>query len=190
MRAAALFLLPAVVAAALPAAAEPPPSLDIQARRPLPAGTYAVDLPSDSALGQDLRRMVIAKLAARGHQVAAGGRHVMRLQVDLTRRFDGGLSVEDVLAPPRNQIPSASADIRAPMPERPLRDLESKPRVDPETLRLTLTVQAVGSGDVIWVAWIACPVRDGRALGTGRAMIDTIFASPNRSRRGQADCPA
>jgi hypothetical protein len=188
MRVSLFLAFIALLSVSGPAGAEGPASLDIQAKRPLPNGKYAVDLVSDSELGRDLRRRVMEKLAARGHQVGFSGGHVMRLQVDLTRNFEGSLTPESVLAAPRNQLPERG-DARPPMPERRMRDLEPRPRAAPETLRITLTLRAAGSGEVIWVAYAACPFSDGRALGAGRNMIDAIFANPNRSRRGEADCP-
>jgi hypothetical protein len=115
----------------------------------------------------------------------------MKLQVDLTHNFAGGLTPESVLTPPRGQVsPGAErGETRPPMPERPMRDLEPRPRADREILRITLTLRAAGSGEVTWVAYAACPFSEGRALGAGRNMIDAIFANPNRSRRGDADCP-
>jgi hypothetical protein len=52
-----------------------------------------------------------------------------------------------------------------------------------------LTVYTAGSGDVLWTAYAACPVREGRTLGASRKMIDAIFADPNRSRHGEIKCP-
>jgi hypothetical protein len=188
MRVALFLALSALLLFPVAANAEGPHSLDIQAKRPLPTGKYAVDLASDSELGRDLRRMVMEKLAARGHQVGFSGGHVMKLQVDVTRNFQGTLTPESVLTPPRSQLPERS-DARPPLPERRMRDLEPRPNAAPETLRITLTLRAAGSGEVIWVAYAACPFGGGRVLGAGRNMIDAIFANPNRSRRGEADCP-
>src|SRR5262245_60927568 len=132
MRVALFLALSAMLLLPAPAGAEGPPSLDIQAKRPLPTGKYAVDLVSDTELGRDLRRRVMEKLAARGHQVGFSGGHVMRLQVDLTRNFQGTLTPESVLTPPRNQLPERS-DARPPLPERRMRDLEARPTAAPET---------------------------------------------------------
>lgn len=182
-----------VLAQAPKPAATPSPahSLDIQAKRPLPTGKYAVNLDTDSELARDLRRVVMEKLAARGNQVGFSGGHVMKLQVDLTRHFAGGRTPESVLAPPRGQVAPGSdrGDVRAPLPERPVRDLAPKPDPATETLHLTLTLHALGSGEVQWIAYATCPVRDGRALAVGRGMVNAIFADPNRSRRGDANCP-
>jgi hypothetical protein len=75
------------------------------------------------------------------------------------------------------------------MPERRLRDLEPPARVITESLRLTLTVRAANSGEVVWTAYATCPIHEGRALNAGRGMIDAIFAEPNRSRRSAIKCP-
>ncbi|HJQ59668.1 MAG TPA: hypothetical protein VJ890_22360 [Vineibacter sp.] len=174
-----------------PAPAQPQPhSLDIQAKRPLPTGKYAVDLDTDSALGRDLRRVVMEKLAARGNQVGFSGGHVMKLQVGLTQHFSS--SQQPAGAPPRSEIgPTGDrSDIRPPMPDRPVRDMASRPDAALETLNLTLTVRAATTGEVIWAAYATCSFRDGRAQAMGRTMLDAIFADPNRSRRGDAKCPA
>lgn len=179
---------------ALPAGAQGPQnpaSLDINAKRPLPAGKYAVDLVSDSELGRDVRRLVMDKLAARGHEVGFSGGHVMRLQIDQTHNFSSGLTLENVLAPPRGEVRPLSerTDPRPPMPERRMQDLEPRARVSTEMMRITLTVRSAGSGEVVWTAYAACPVNEGRTLNAGRGMIDAIFANPNRTRRGEVKCP-
>jgi hypothetical protein len=182
------FLLPC---AAIPAGAQDTPALDIRAKRPLPPGKYAVDLADDSELGRDIRRRVLEKLAARGHDTGFSGSQVMRLQVDRTSNFDRGLRAQDVLAPPSNEVRpwGDRNDALPPMPERRLRDLEPPARVITESLRLTLTVRAANSGEVVWTAYAACPIHDGRALAAGRGMIDAIFAEPNRTRRDAIKCP-
>jgi hypothetical protein len=171
--------------------APPPQSLDIQAKRPLPTGKYAVDLDTDTALARDLRRTVMEKLAARGNQVGFSGGHVMKLQVDLSQHFAGGRTPESVLAPPRDQVAPRSerGDVRPPIPERSVRDLAPKPDAPTERLHLTLTLHGARSGEVAWVAYATCDFKDGRALDTGRAMINAIFANPNVTRRGDANCP-
>lgn len=184
--------LAALLMTSAPAAAQnpPAPTLDIQAKRPLPAGKYAVDLASDSELGRDLRRLVMEKLAARGYQVGFSGGHVIKMQVDLTQNFTGGLTPEGVMLGTRGQLPATSErpDARPPMPERSVRSLEAKPHAADEILRITLTLRSAGSGEVTWVAYVACPFPAGRAFPAGRQMIDGVFADPNRSRRGAADC--
>lgn len=178
---------------ALPASAQTPtrPSLEIQAKRPLPTGKYAVDLEVDSELGRDLRRVVMERLAARGNQVGFSGGHVVKLRVDLTRNFAAGPTPESVLQPPRGQTPPGGerADGRPQLPERSMRDLQPRPGSETETLRITLTMREAGAGEVVWVAYASCAFGGGRALDTGRAMIGAIFSSPDRSRRGEADCP-
>jgi len=179
-----------LLAATASAQNAPGPSLDIQAKRPLPTGKYAVDLDSDSELGRDLRRLVMEKLAARGHQVGFSGGHVMKMQVNLTQNFTGGLTPEGVMLGTRGQLPATSdrPDARPPMPERSVRSLEARPHAEDEMLRISLTLRNAGSGEVTWVAYAACPFPAGRAFAAGRQMIDGIFADPNRSRRGAADC--
>jgi hypothetical protein len=156
----------------------------------LPTGKYAVDLDTDTALGRDIRRLVMEKLAARGNQVGFSGGNVMKLQVDQTRHFAGGLTSQDILTPPRQQSPLGSdrPDARPPMPERRVQD-QDRPRIAGEVLRITLTLRAATGGEVIWVAYAACPYSEGRALRAGTKMVETIFANPNRSRRGDAECP-
>lgn len=184
--------LVAPASAQAPAGTQSPPhSLDIQAKKPLPTGKYAVDLDTDSELARDLRRLVMEKLAARGNQVGFSGGHVMKLQVDLTRHFAGGRTPESVLAPPRGQLPPGGerGEGRPPLPERSVRDLTPKPDPATETLHLTLTLRAAGSGEVLWIAYATCAFKDGRAFDTGRTMIDAIFVNPNRTRKGDANCP-
>ena len=180
-----------LVLAQVASAQNPPgPSLDIQAKKPLPAGKYAVDLDSDSELGRDLRRLVMEKLAARGHQVGFSGGHVLKMQVNQTQGFAGGLTTEGVMLGTRGQLPATSdrPDARPPMPERSVRSLEARPHATDEILRITLTLRTANSSEVTWVAYVACPFPPGRAYAAGRQMINTIFADPNRSRRGAADC--
>ncbi|MBL8674884.1 MAG: hypothetical protein JNL07_08370, partial [Rhodospirillales bacterium] len=76
-----------------------------------------------------------------------------------------------------------------PIPDRPAGDLRTRPDSATETLRLTLTMAEAGTGEVLWVAYASCAFGGGRALDAGRSMIGAIFASPDRSRRGEADCP-
>ncbi len=180
----------ALLAFAAPAGAQNQALLDIQAKRPLPTGKYAVELVEDSELGRDLRRLVMDKLAARGNQVGFSGGHVMRMQVSQTRNFAGGLTQEGVMVGTPGQVPSTSdrPDVRPPMPERSVRSQELRPRGGDDVLRITLTLSNSGSGEVTWVAYAACPFPGGRAFPAGRQLIDTIFANPNSSRRGEPDC--
>lgn len=162
------------------ASAQAAQSFEIQAKRPLPKGKYAVALEVDSELGRDLRRAVMDRLAARGNEVGFSGGHVMRLRVDVSRGFRSGPG-----APP----PAAGGAGLPPIPDRPASDLRTRPDSAAETLRLTLTMAEAGTGEVLWVAYASCAFGGGRALDAGRSMIGAIFASPDRSRRGEADCP-
>ncbi len=198
LRAAALALV-ALGLAALPSVAQGQiGQFEIRATRPIPAGKIAVDLSPDSEIGRDVRRMAMDKLARRGNTVGFSGGNVMKLRVDYAGSFG---ALQDVTRPrgspstdfDRNfgadvsrldlgpDIPSVRTFDRDAVGRRP-----APPRAG---LYLYLTLHDERGGQVLWGASAACAVNDGEVRAAAANMLDRIFASPDASRRGEADCP-
>jgi hypothetical protein len=83
MRIAAGVIALLALGTALPAAAQVPKigQLEIKAYQAIPKTKTAVQLTSDSALGRNLRREVMIRLARRGNEVGFSGGNVMRMDV-------------------------------------------------------------------------------------------------------------
>ena len=56
-------------------------------------------------------------------------------------------------------------------------------------MRLTLTLYDVNGGKVLWAATASCYTQPNSAESAGIAMVDAIFADPNKSRIADAGCP-
>lgn len=162
-------------------------NFEIRTARGIPAGKIAVDLSPDSELGRDLRRLVMEKLAKSGHEVGFSGGNILKLQINLQR----GL-------PPvgagRDNDPidrSTGIDATRPTPQGPARAFEPPRAGDSRgnLLSISMTIHGLQSRELLWSANASCRVGGNEAFGAGRNMIDNIFARPNATRKGEADCP-
>jgi hypothetical protein len=190
MRIPAALLLAALISgvAAAHAQTSPTGNFEVRTTRGIPAGKIAVDLSPDSELGRDLRRLVMEKLAKTGHEVGFSGGHILKLQVNLQRGLStspGGRGADD-------QIDRRTGiDAQRPTPQGPARAFEP-PRpggARNDLLSISMTIHGLQSRELLWSANASCRVGANDAFGAGRNMIDNIFAQPNASRKGEADCP-
>lgn len=162
-------------------------NFEIRTTRGIPAGKVAVDLSPDSELGRDLRRLVMEKLAKRGHEVGFSGGNILKLQVNLQRGLplsSGGRSDDPIDR-------RTGIDAQRPTPQGPARAFEP-PRPGGgrnDLLSISMTIHGLQSRELLWSANASCRVGANDAFGAGRNMIDNIFAQPNASRKGEADCP-
>ena len=162
-------------------------NFEVRTTRGIPAGKIAVDLSPDSELGRDLRRLVMEKLAKSGHEVGFSGGHILKLQINLQRGLppsSGGRSDDDVDR-------RTGIDAQRPTPQGPARAFEP-PRPGGgrnDLLSISMTIHGLQSRELLWSANASCRVGANDAFGAGRNMIDNIFARPNVSRKGEADCP-
>ena len=168
-------------------AQSPVGNFEVRTTRGIPAGKIAVDLSPDSELGRDLRRLVMEKLAKTGHEVGFSGGHILKLQVNLQRGLPpaiGGRSDDPIDR-------STGIDAQRPAPQGPARAFEP-PRPGGgrnDLLSISMTIHGLQSRELLWSANASCRVGAHDAFGAGRNMIDNIFAQPNASRKGEADCP-
>jgi hypothetical protein len=162
-------------------------NFEVRTSRGIPAGKIAVDLSPDSELGRDLRRLVMEKLAKTGHQVGFSGGHILKMQVNLQRGFSSsGSGRGDYEVDRRTGI-----DAQRPTPQGPARAFEPPRAPDNrnDLLSISMTIHGLQSRELLWSANASCRVGANDAFGAGRNMIDNIFAQPNASRKGEADCP-
>lgn len=191
MRIAVALLALAALANGTPAAAQglKVGQLEIKAYQSIPKTKTAVQLTSDTHLSRELRREVMVRLARRGNEVGFSGGNVMRMDVtyfDLNLGGGGGSSrmlggQPDYAAPGSN-----------PRPELPSNRLERRDTLSAPagaTLRITLTLYAVDTGKVLWMATGSCIAQANTAMQAGISMIDNIFADADKNRIGDAGCP-
>jgi hypothetical protein len=177
--------------AALPAAAQAPKigQLEIRAYQAIPKTKTAVQLTSDSALGRNLRREVMIRIARRGNEVGFSGGNVMRMDVQyidllggpaITRGPVGGRdqNFDGPAANPRPEVPGIRIERGGPAP------MSGGP-----TLRITLTLYSTDGGKVLWAASAACYTQASMAENAGTLMIDSIFADADKNRIADAGCP-
>jgi hypothetical protein len=190
MRIAAGMIALLALGTALPAAAQAPKigQLEIRAYQAIPKTKTAVQLTSDSALGRNLRREVMVRLARRGNEVGFSGGNVMRMDVQhidllggnsITRGPIGGYDNKNYDGPaanPRPQVPGVTID-RTP-------SIGGGP-----TLRITLTLYSTDGGKVLWAASASCYTQASMAENAGTLMIDSIFNDADKNRIGDAGCP-
>lgn len=162
-------------------------NFEVRTTRGIPAGKIAVDLSPDSELGRDLRRLVMEKLAKTGHEVGFSGGHILKMQVNLQR----GLPPSSVGRGDDEVDRRTGIDAQRPTPQGPARAFE-QPRpggARNDLLSISMTIHGLQSRELLWSANASCRVGANDAFGAGRNMIDNIFAQPNASRKGEADCP-
>ncbi len=162
-------------------------NFEVRTTRGIPAGKIAVDLSPDSEVGRDLRRLVMEKLAKTGHEVGFSGGHILKLQVNLQRGFSSpGAGRSNDPIDRRTGI-----DANRPTPQDPARAFDQqRPRDNRnDLLSISMTIHGLQSRELLWSANASCRVGANEAFGAGRNIIDNIFAQPNASRKGEADCP-
>lgn len=196
MRTTTPLVVLAAIALGTPAWAQSPAlgQFEIKALQPIPKAKTAVQLGSDTALGRNLRREVMTRLARRGNEVGFSGGNVMRMEVTYFDFQGGGGNSGSGAGPGAlggdRGLDGPAANSRPEVPgfrfER--REGSSTPSTAP-TLRLSLTLYAVDTGKVIWVATGSCSTTASQAERAGEAIIESIFESADKSRIGDAGCP-
>jgi len=190
MRIAAGVIALLALGTALPAAAQAPKigQLEIRAYQAIPKTKTAVQLTSDSALGRNLRREVMIRVARRGNEVGFSGGNVMRMDVQyvdllsdsgITRGPVGGRdqNFDGPAANPRPEVPGIRIERGGPA------------RTSGPTLRITLTLYSTDGGKVLWTASASCYTQASMAENAGTLMIDSIFSEADKNRIGDAGCP-
>jgi hypothetical protein len=162
-------------------------NFEVRTTRGIPAGKIAVDLSPESELGRDIRRLVMEKLAKTGHEVGFSGGHIMKLYVRLQRALPSYTARDrdyDLDRP-------TGIDAIRPIPQGPARAFEPPRERDSrnDMLSISMTIHGLQSRELLWSATANCRVGSNEAFGAGRNIIDNIFARPNVSRKGEADCP-
>jgi hypothetical protein len=191
MRIAAGVIALLALGTALPAAAQAPKigQLEIRAYQAIPKTKTAVQLTSDSALGRNLRREVMIRIARRGNEVGFSGGNVMRMDVQyidllgssgVTRGPVGGRdqNFDGPAANPRPEVPGIRVERGG-----------AAPTSGGPTLRITLTLYSTDGGKVLWAASAACYTQASAAENAGTLMIDSIFNDADKNRIADAGCP-
>jgi hypothetical protein len=161
--------------------------LEVKAYQKIPKTKIAVQLTSESELGRHLRGKVMDRLVKHGNEVGFSGGNVMRMDVLYLDLTGGG---SDNYATMGGQ-PGFGPQGSNPRPELPANRIVRRDRIDPKsapTLRLSLTLYAVDTGKVLWAASSACAIYSD-VKQVGEAMIDTMFAAPDKDHVGDAGCP-
>jgi hypothetical protein len=193
MRIAVALLALAALAAATSAAAQglKVGQLEIKAYQAIPKTKTAVQLTSDTHLSRELRREVMVRLARRGNEVGFSGGNVMRMDVTyFDLNLGGGGSGSN--PPMLGGQPGYAAPGSNPRPELPSNRIERRDSLSApsgSTLRITLTLYAVDTGKVLWMATGSCIAQANTAMQAGVAMIDNIFDNADKNRIGDAGCP-
>jgi hypothetical protein len=194
MRISAILLAGSCLLGAPTAFAQLPPQLqigqmEIKAYAQISKAKIAVQLTQDTALGRHLRGKVMERIAKRGNEVGFSGGNVMRMDVAYFDLLGGGgdnssaSNMPGYNAPGDNPRPSLLGDMSV------LRNDRSAPPPRPPTLRLSLTLYAIDTGKVVWVASASCSTTGGMVNRAGEAMINTIFDNADKSLVGDAGCP-
>ena len=148
----------------------------------------AVQLTSDSALGRNLRREVMIRLARRGNEVGFSGGNVMRMDVTYFDFSTGSGGYGTQGGQPSYAPPGSNP--RMDLPSNPIRRRDSiAPPPNTPTLRITLTLYATDGGKVLWTATGSCAAQADKAQTVGEAIINRIFDSADQTMTGDAGCP-
>lgn len=187
MRTLVAFFTTALLLGGAAAHAQGVGNFEVRTTRGIPSGKIAVDLSPDSELGRDIRRLVMEKLSKSGREVGFSGGNILKLQVNLQRGVSssgGGRSNEPIDR-------STGIDANRPTPPGAARAFEQPRTPDNrnDLLSISMTIHGLQSRELLWSANASCRVGANDAFGAGRNMIDNIFARPNASRKGEADCP-
>jgi hypothetical protein len=193
MRIAAILLAGASLLAAPAAIAQMPPQLqigqmEVKVYAPFSKTKVAVQLTQDTALGRQLRGKVMERIAKRGNEVGFSGGNVMRMDVGYFDLLGGGgdgsaTSTPSFGQPGDNPRPPMLGDLSG------LRNDRSAPPPRPPTLRMSLTLYAIDTGKVVWVATASCSTTGGMVVKAGEAIINSIFDNADKSLVGDAGCP-
>ena len=153
MRIAAGVIALLALGTALPAAAQAPKigQLEIRAYQAIPKTKTAVQLTSDSALGRNLRREVMIRIARRGNEVGFSGGNVMRMDVQYIDLLGGGAVTRGPVGGRDQNFDGPAANPRPEVPGiRIERGGPSTPMSGGPTLRITLTLDSTDGGKVLW----------------------------------------
>jgi hypothetical protein len=163
--------------------------MEVKAYQKIPKTKVAVQLTSDSHLARELRRQVMIRLSQRGNEVGFSGGNVMRMDVsffDLQGGYDRNSST--LGGQPDYAAPGSNPRLTLPSNQLSRRDGLSAPTPSP-TLRLTLTLYAKDSGQVLWTATASCATQADKAQRAGEAIVNRIFDNADRNSVGDAGCP-
>ena len=166
--------------------------LEVKAFNRIPKAKTAVQLVNDSALARNIRREVMVRLSRLGNEVGFSGGNVMRLDVVY---FDLGAGARPGEAAPTTSVPVIEGPGSNPRLDLPQNRIGRRDggnimgQAAGPMMRLTLTLYDVNGGKVLWAATASCYTQPNSAESAGIAMVDAIFADPNRSRIADAGCP-
>ena len=191
MRIAAGMIALLALGTALPAAAQAPKigQLEIRAYQAIPKTKTAVQLNSDSALGRNLRREVMIRLARRGNEVGFSGGNVMRMDVQYIDLLGGPAITRGPVGGRDQNFDGPAANPRPEVPGIRIERGRPAPTSGGPTLRITLTLYSTDGGKVLWAASAACYTQASMAENAGTLMIDSIFNEADRNRIADAGCP-
>jgi hypothetical protein len=160
--------------------------LEVKAFNRIPKAKTAVQLVNDSSLARNIRREVMVRLSRLGNEVGFSGGNVMRLDVRLGGRPSAAAPTTSV---PSIEGPGSNPRLDLPQNRIGRRDGNIMGQAAGPMMRVTLTLYDVNGGKVLWAATASCYTQPNSAESAGIAMIDAIFADPNRSRIADAGCP-
>ena len=166
--------------------------LEVKAFNRIPKAKTAVQLVNDSALARNIRREVMVRLSRLGNEVGFSGGNVMRLDVVY---FDLSIGARPSEAAPTTSVPSIEGPGSNPRLDLPQNRIGRRDggnimgQAAGPMMRLTLTLYDVNGGKVLWAATASCYTQPNSAESAGIAMVDAIFADPNKSRIADAGCP-
>jgi hypothetical protein len=175
----------------LPAMAQAPKigQLEVKAYQAIPKTKTAVQLTSDSALGRNLRREVMIRLARRGNEVGFSGGNVMRMDVQYIDLLGGGGVTRGPVGGRDQNFDGPAANPRPEVPGFRIERGGSAPTFGGPTLRINLTLYSTDGGKILWAASASCYIQSSMAENAGTLMIDSIFNEADKNRIGDAGCP-
>ena len=166
--------------------------LEVKAFNRIPKAKTAVQLVNDSSLARNIRREVMVRLSRLGNEVGFSGGNVMRLDVVY---FDLSIGARPSEAAPTTSVPAIEGPGSNPRLDLPQNRIGRRDggnimgQAAGPMMRVTLTLYDVNGGKVLWAATASCYTQPNSAESAGIAMVDAIFADPNKSRIADAGCP-
>lgn len=167
--------------------------LEVKAFNRIPKAKTAVQLTNDSSLARNIRREVMVRLSRLGNEVGFSGGNVMRLDVVY---FDLSAGARPGEAAPTTSVPAIEgpgSNPRLDLPQNRIGRRDGGGSIMGQAagpmMRVTLTLYDTTGGRVLWAATASCYTQANSAEQAGVAMVDAIFADPNKNRIGDAGCP-